>query len=164
MIAKLSSLILISLTFLLIGCTSAQETTTSLEETNSEEESQNQEVQNEISNEVQRNETNLRDETQEQIETALRELSGSGDYRSPSGSILTQVTIEVDENNIIQNVEVSSPTNDRTSQNYIEKYNEGIKEELIGVSLNEAQSPEKVNGSSLTSKGFNEALDAIKSQ
>lgn len=158
MIKKISFIILMSLMLIIAGCSTTPENNSSNEVEN--EKSNQQEVEND----VQRNENNQRDETQEQIQTALTELSGTGSYNKPGGSIDLEVTIEVDDNNIIQNVEVKAEDADKTSQNYIDKYNQGIKEELIGVSLEQAESPEKINGSSLTSIGFNEALEVIKSQ
>ena len=139
------------------GCTSAPETDNSQtgiapQDTSSAED-------------IARRESEEGDETQENINDALTTLSALGDYMSPGGRNTIEVEIEVDENGIIQSARVlEENVPSSTSRTWIQRYNEGIEAEVVGVPLSEAVSPAVVNRSSLTAQGFNQALDRIREE
>ncbi|MFT4244444.1 MAG: hypothetical protein ACMXYB_03245 [Candidatus Woesearchaeota archaeon] len=131
------------------------------EETSNEEriEEENDEI------EVARRESEELDETQEQISDALKTLSATGSYSRPGGTNSIEVEITIDENGIIQSAQVTNVDElDSTSRGFVNRYNEGIEEHVVGKSLDEAVSPAIVNRSSYTAPGFNEALEAMREQ
>lgn len=152
----ISSILLLSL--MIAGCSTEQENSS---------EQRGIEAQNENSqNDIARRETETGDdETQEQINEALETLSAQGSYMSPGGRNDIRVNIEVDENNIIHSAIVEKVDVRSSNSNFwVDEYNKEISNELVGEPLETAQSPERVNGSSLTSIGFNEALEKIREE
>lgn len=90
------------------------------------------------------------------------EYSGSGSYIPPSGT-----TEEVDvkltlKENVVTDLEVKTSGKNLQSKQYQREFTSGINQEVVGKSLDELD-VDKVAGSSLTSQGFNRALDAIRS-
>jgi len=83
-----------------------------------------------------------------------------GGYQSPNGPETVEVTITV-ANNVIQEVVVTPGAQNSTSQRYQGQFAEGISAETVGKPL-DALSVSRISGSSLTSGGFNQALEAIK--
>jgi uncharacterized protein with FMN-binding domain len=83
----------------------------------------------------------------------------SGSYANPGGQSSVDVTVTIADNTVTD-VEVE-PGATGTSLGYQEKFISGIADEVVGKSLNEID-VSKVSGSSLTSTGFNEALDQIR--
>ena len=153
----ISSILILSL--MIAGCSTGQETSSN-QERGIEAQS------DDLDTEVARRETESgEDETQEQVNDALTSLSADGSYISPGGRNDISIDIQVDENNIIQSAKVvEKELEGPTSKRYVDLYNEGIEEAVVGQSLESAQSPERVNGSSLTSIGFNEALEKIREE
>lgn len=89
--------------------------------------------------------------------------SADGEYVAPSGpeSITVEVTIEDD---AVTAVTVTPHAEDGTRESiFQEQFAENIAEEVVGVDIDEVQ-VSRVAGSSLTSGGFNVALDDIKQQ
>ena len=84
---------------------------------------------------------------------------GSGSYANPGGVSEVDVTITISDGKV-SDVEVE-PGASGTSLQYQQKFISGIADEVVGKSLDEI-SVSKVSGSSLTSQGFNQALDQIK--
>lgn len=85
----------------------------------------------------------------------------TGSYDRPSGRSEVDVSITLADG-VISEVEVT-PKAEGTSRQFQEKFVSGISKEVVGKSLDDI-SVSKVSGSSLTSKGFNAALDEIKSE
>jgi uncharacterized protein with FMN-binding domain len=88
--------------------------------------------------------------------------SASGSYDSPGGeeSIKINVTLQA---NVITATSAVSGSNSFQSRQYQEEFIGGYKPLVIGKNINTVHLS-RVSGSSLTSQGFNEALDAIKNQ
>jgi len=84
---------------------------------------------------------------------------GSGSYANPGGVSEVDVTITLADGKV-SDVEVE-PGASGTSLQYQQKFISGIADEVVGKSLDEI-SVSKVSGSSLTSQGFNQALEQIK--
>lgn len=91
------------------------------------------------------------------------EYSASGSYIPPSNQ-----TEEVDvtltlENNVVTALTVNTSGNNPTSKQYQRKFTSGVQEQVVGRNINELD-VHKVAGSSLTSSGFNKALDTIRAE
>ena len=86
---------------------------------------------------------------------------GSGSYANPGGVSEVDVTMTIADGKVS---EVSvKPGATGTSLQYQNKFISGIAAEVVGKSLDEIK-VSKVSGSSLTSQGFNQALDQIKAE
>ncbi|MCC9173045.1 FMN-binding protein [Arthrobacter sp. zg-Y179] len=91
------------------------------------------------------------------------EYSGTGSYIPPSGtSEDVDVTLRL-EGSVVTELEVETSQKNPTSKQYQREFTAGVKEQVVGKSLDELD-VDKVAGSSLTSEGFNRALDAIRSE
>ncbi|UWX96226.1 FMN-binding protein [Arthrobacter zhaoxinii] len=91
------------------------------------------------------------------------EYSGNGSYIPPSGtSEDVDVTLQL-ENGVVTELDVETSQKNPTSKQYQREFTSGVKEQVVGKSLDELD-VDKVAGSSLTSQGFNRALDAIRSE
>lgn len=86
--------------------------------------------------------------------------SAQGGYQSPGGPEMIELTITL-ANNMISDVTVTPGATGGTSSRYQGQFAEGVRAETVGKSLDEIQ-VSRISGSSLTSGGFNEALDSIK--
>ncbi|WP_237687158.1 MULTISPECIES: FMN-binding protein [Arthrobacter] len=91
------------------------------------------------------------------------EYSAQGSYIPPSNQ-----TEEVDvtltlEGNVVTSLDVQTSGNNPTSKQYQREFTSGIQEQVVGKNLDELD-VDKVAGSSLTSSGFNKALDAIRTE
>lgn len=87
--------------------------------------------------------------------------SATGDYQSPGG----QEEIEVDltlEGGSVAAVTVTPQATGGQAAQYQEQFASGIADEVVGKSIDELD-VSRVAGSSLTSGGFNAAVDQIKS-
>ncbi|WP_146361506.1 FMN-binding protein [Arthrobacter yangruifuii] len=91
------------------------------------------------------------------------EYTGTGSYIPPSGtSEDVDVTLRL-ENGVVAELDVETSQKNPTSKQYQREFTSGVKEQVVGKSLDELD-VDKVAGSSLTSQGFNRALDAIRSE
>lgn len=88
--------------------------------------------------------------------------TAEGSYVSPSGEQSVEVTLTIEED-AVSDVEVVPQAVDPQSEGYQEKFVSGIEQEVVGVPIDEL-AVDKVAGSSLTSGGFNQALELIKAQ
>jgi uncharacterized protein with FMN-binding domain len=88
------------------------------------------------------------------------EYSATADYQSPNGTETIDVTLSL-EDGVITAVEVTGDGDNPNSKQYQSKFAGGIAAEVVGVSIDDI-SVDKVAGSSLTSAGFNDAVDEIK--
>lgn len=83
-----------------------------------------------------------------------------GTYQSPGGPEAIELTVTF-ANNVVSEVVVTPTATDSTSQRYQEQFAGGVAAETVGKLIDEI-SVSRISGSSLTSGGFNEALDSIK--
>lgn len=87
--------------------------------------------------------------------------TANGTYRTPGGNETIEVKLTLASNKITS-VSVSGD-GDGDSAEYQQMFEQGISSAVVGKSIDEAN-VSRVSGSSLTSTGFNNALDTIKQQ
>ncbi|WP_332643000.1 FMN-binding protein [Aeromicrobium sp.] len=85
---------------------------------------------------------------------------GSGEYANQAGQSKVKVELTLADGKITD-VEVTPQATNATSKGFQQKFASGIADEVVGKSLDELN-VSKVSGSSLTSIGFNQAIDQIK--
>lgn len=88
------------------------------------------------------------------------DYEAEGTYSNPSGESEVKVDLTL-AGNQITDVEVTPMATNGTSKQFQEKFASGIADEVVGKSLDDLN-VSKVAGSSLTSSGFNAAIDDIK--
>ena len=88
--------------------------------------------------------------------------TAEGSYSTPESVETISVTVTL-ESDVITDVEVSGDPQARESQEYQGKFIGGISDAVVGQDIDEI-SVSRVAGSSLTSGGFNKAIEDIKSQ
>ena len=88
--------------------------------------------------------------------------SSRGIYTTPDNQETIGVTLTI-ENNIVTEAEVISQGVLSTSKNFQAEFISGYKPMVVGKNINDLKLT-KVAGSSLTPKGFNDALAKIKDQ
>jgi uncharacterized protein with FMN-binding domain len=88
--------------------------------------------------------------------------TAEGSYATPESVETISVTVTL-ESDVITAVEVSGDPQARESQEYQAKFIGGISDAVVGQDIDEI-SVSRVAGSSLTSGGFNKAIEDIKSQ
>lgn len=86
--------------------------------------------------------------------------SASGQYATPESVETIDVTLTLADD-VITDVEVTGDPQARESQDYQNRFIGGIADEVVGQNIDDI-SVSRVAGSSLTSGGFNQAVDAIK--
>ncbi len=87
---------------------------------------------------------------------------GSGRYSNPGGTSEVDVSITLGDGGVIDDVTVT-PKASGTSRQYQEKFAGGIAGEIVGKNIDDIDVT-KVAGSSLTSSGFDAAVEQIKSE
>lgn len=88
--------------------------------------------------------------------------TAEGSYPTPESVETIDVTLTL-EDNVITAVEVTGDPQRPESQQYQSRFIGGISDEVVGKRIDEI-SVSRVAGSSLTSGGFNQALEAIKAE
>lgn len=88
--------------------------------------------------------------------------TAEGDYKSPAGPEQIKVSLTL-QDGIITEAEVTPEATLPKSQYFQGQFASGYKEMVIGKKINEVQL-DKVAGSSLTPKGFNDAVTKIMKQ
>lgn len=88
--------------------------------------------------------------------------SVTGEYLTPGGQRTIDVKLTL-ENGAVTEVEVTPKATDATSQRFQGEFVAGFKPMVVGKSIDEIELT-KVSGSSLTPKGFNDALEKIKAE
>lgn len=88
--------------------------------------------------------------------------SATGSYTAPSGTETVGVSLTVTDD-VVTDVAIDEQAVNPTSQKMQALFADGISTLVIGKRLEDI-SVSQVSGSSLTSKGFNQALEAIKAQ
>lgn len=86
----------------------------------------------------------------------------TADYQSPNGTETIKVTVTL-EGDVVTEVEVEGASVDPSPEveRYQGEFEDGIDAEVVGKNIDELQ-VDRVGGSSLTSGGFNEAIEQIK--
>jgi|GEM_PF-515556 len=88
--------------------------------------------------------------------------SASGTYKSPAGSEEVLVTLVVQNDTVLSST-FSATSDSGTSKNFQKQFADGYISQVVGKKLSDINVG-KVSGSSLTAKGFNDALSQIKAQ
>ncbi|GGD82140.1 FMN-binding protein [Microbacterium murale] len=88
--------------------------------------------------------------------------SADGSYQTPETVEQISVTLTL-EAGVVTDVEVTGDPQARETEQYQGQFIAGIAEEVVGVSIDELN-VSRVAGSSLTSGGFNSAVEDIKDQ
>jgi uncharacterized protein with FMN-binding domain len=88
--------------------------------------------------------------------------SADGNYRSPNGTETVGVQLTL-ANGTVSAVEITEHPSNPNTRKFQGQFASGIAEQVVGKSLDEIN-VSKVAGSSLTSGGFNQAVEAIKAQ
>lgn len=86
--------------------------------------------------------------------------NATGSYISPSGQESIELTVTLKES-IITDTSLASNATDRNAKDYQTAFASGYKSMVVGKNIDRV-SLSRVAGSSLTSNGFNDALDQIK--
>lgn len=84
----------------------------------------------------------------------------SGSYQAPSGTETVDVTLTLAGDKVTA-VEVTGHATDPQAQKHQGEFKDGIAAEVVGKNIADLK-VDRVGGSSLTSGGFNKAVDAIK--
>jgi uncharacterized protein with FMN-binding domain len=85
-----------------------------------------------------------------------------GDYTSPGGASAVDVKLTL-KGDAVTAVTVTPKAENPTAQGYEAKFASGVGAQVIGKKLSELNVT-KVSGSSLTSQGFDRAIEAIEKQ
>ncbi|MGX6449424.1 FMN-binding protein [Patulibacter sp. S7RM1-6] len=88
--------------------------------------------------------------------------SADGSYTSPAGQETVGVQLTVQDGKVTA-VEVTPQASNPNSQKFQGEFADGISGEVVGKSLDDLR-VSKVSGSSLTSGGFNAAVERVKSE
>ncbi len=105
-------------------------------------------------------------------ETASEEGSGSysagdysaeGSYQTPGGTQSVVVDLTLEEDGTVSAVTVEPQADGGNSEQFQTKFAGGIADKVVGVKIDDLN-VSKVSGSSLTSGGFNAAVDEIKAE
>lgn len=88
--------------------------------------------------------------------------SATGSYSSPGGNEEIAITVTIASGNITA-TEATPKAASNESRDYQDEFAANYKEQVIGKAIGSLNLG-NVSGSSLTSRGFNEALDIIRSQ
>jgi uncharacterized protein with FMN-binding domain len=88
--------------------------------------------------------------------------TADGTYSTPESVETISVTVTL-EGDVITDVEVTGDPQKRESEQYQGQFIGGIADVVVGEDIDDIQ-VSRVAGSSLTSGGFNDAIDAIKAE
>ncbi|MCA9381313.1 calcium-binding protein [Candidatus Dojkabacteria bacterium] len=101
--------------------------------------------------------------TQQEVEIVYTDgtYSSTGSYLSPAGSEEVLVTVTL-ENDVITDVNVEPQATNPTSVFMQNNFADGIKDVIVGKNIDDVEYPGNINGSSLTGKGFIDAIELIK--
>jgi uncharacterized protein with FMN-binding domain len=88
--------------------------------------------------------------------------SADGNYKSPNGTETVGVELTL-ANGTVSAVEITEHPSNPNTRKFQGQFAGGIAAQVVGKSLDEIK-VSKVAGSSLTSGGFNQAVEAIKAQ
>lgn len=88
------------------------------------------------------------------------EYDAEGSYETPGGTQSVSVDVTIDAEGTIEAVEVTPQAESGNSVQFQGQFADGIADEVVGQKIDDL-SVSKVAGSSLTSGGFNAAIDEI---
>ena len=88
--------------------------------------------------------------------------SADGNYVSPNGTETVGVTLTL-AGGAVSDVQITQHPSNPNTRKFQGEFAGGIQSQIVGKSLNEIK-VSKVAGSSLTSGGFNQAVEKIKSE
>jgi uncharacterized protein with FMN-binding domain len=88
--------------------------------------------------------------------------TADGSYQTPETVEQISVTLTIADG-VVEDVEVTGDPQARETEQYQGQFIEGISDEVVGKSLDDLN-VSRVAGSSLTSGGFNQAVESIKEQ
>ncbi|WP_108718895.1 FMN-binding protein [Miniimonas sp. S16] len=88
--------------------------------------------------------------------------TATGEYVSPGGQQSVEVTLTL-VSDVVTDVEIVNGASDPQSEGYQDKFISGIAAEVVGVAIDDLD-VDKVAGSSLTSGGFDDAVEQIKAE
>jgi uncharacterized protein with FMN-binding domain len=88
--------------------------------------------------------------------------TADGSYQTPETVETISVTVTLGDG-VVEDVEVTGDPQARETEQYQGAFIDGIAEEVVGKPLDELN-VSRVAGSSLTSGGFNQAIESIKEQ
>lgn len=88
--------------------------------------------------------------------------TADGSYQTPESVESISVTLTIADG-VVTDVEVTGDPQARETEEYQSKFISGISDEVVGVALDDLN-VSRVSGSSLTSNGFNAAVESIKEQ
>lgn len=91
------------------------------------------------------------------------DYSATGNYQSPGGTESVDVDVTIDADGTITDVAVEGSADGGNSQQFQEQFASGIADVVVGEPIDEL-SVSRVSGSSLTSNGFNAAIEDIIEQ
>lgn len=111
-------------------------------------------------------ETTMEDTTMEGAKESSNYADGTysavGTYTTPAQEETVSITLTLT-NGIIDRVEYEPETTNTISKKYQIMFDENVEAMVVGKSLDEVELT-KVSGSSLTPKGFNNAIEKIKEE
>lgn len=88
--------------------------------------------------------------------------TATGSYQTPGGEESIGITLTL-ESDSVSDVQTEPMPSNPTTELYQGKFSSGIKEQIVGTPIDELD-VSKVSGSSLTSGGFRDAIEQIKSE
>lgn len=86
-----------------------------------------------------------------------------GNYQTPGGSEKITVKVTLGNNGVIESVDLERDPTTREAEEYQGKFVSGYKTQVVGKKIDDVRLS-RVAGSSLTSDGFNQALESIKEE
>ena len=94
---------------------------------------------------------------------SVRVYQAKGSYVSPAATEHLDVKVSM-KDGLVQGVEMISDSTSPKSLRFQGLFLEGVKTQIIGKKISEVGEFTRVNGSSLTGEGFNQAIAIIKSE
>ncbi len=91
------------------------------------------------------------------------DYAAEGSYQTPGGQQSVEVEVTLAEDGTISAVTVTPQADGGNSEQFQTKFAGGIADEVVGTKIDDLD-VSKVSGSSLTSSGFNAAIDEIKDE
>ena len=90
------------------------------------------------------------------------EYTAEGSYMTPGGQEKVGVTVTL-KDDVVTETTLQQHANNEDTENYQSQFASAYKEKVVGKTLDSIKLS-RVSGSSLTSQGFNDALETIKNQ
>lgn len=109
--------------------------------------------------------TDAAEDTSSEVATTYTagDYTAEGSYQTPGGQQSVEVEVTLAEDGTISAVTVVPQADGGNSEQFQKKFAGGIADEVVGTKIDDLD-VSKVSGSSLTSGGFNAAIDEIKDE